>query len=77
MIAADLKAFKDLTKKSVRVIRYPYKSRIGGVGEKVFYKGYAIGFEEIIQHIFDVIPQEEIVENGIRRQKFSFLETAV
>ena len=77
MIAADLKAFEDLTKKSVRVIRYPDKSRIGGVGEKVFYKGYAIGFEEIIQHILDVIPQEELVENGIRRQKFSFPETAV
>lgn len=49
MIASDLKAFESLGKRSVRVIRYSDKSRIEGIGEKIFYSGYAISFEEIIQ----------------------------
>ncbi len=77
MIAADLKAFENLGKRSVRVIRYPDKSRMGGIGEKTFYSGYAISFEEIIQYILTVIPQTEVMENGIRRQKYSFPEMAI
>lgn len=77
MIAADLKAFENLAKRCVRIIRYPDKSRIGGIGEKPFYNGYAIAFEEIIQYILAVIPQEEIIESGIRRQKYRFPETAI
>ena len=67
MIAADLKLFEGLEKRSVRVIRYSDRSRVSGIGEKIFYSGYAISFEEIIQYILTVIPQEEIMENGIRR----------
>lgn len=77
MIAADLKSFEGLEKRSVRVIRYSDRSRVSGIGEKIFYSGYAISFEEIIQYILTVIPQEEIMENGIRRQKYSFPETAI
>ncbi len=77
MIASDFKKFEDLAKKSVRVIRYPDRSKLGGIGEKVFYKGYSIEFEEIIQHILDVIPQEESMVNGIRKQRYSFPETAI
>ncbi len=77
MIATNLKAFDGLEKRGVRVIRYPDKSRIGGIGEKIFYNGYAIVFEEIIQYILTVIPQEEVIEKGIRRQKYHFPETAI
>lgn len=77
MIASDLKAFDNLEKRGVRVIRYRDKSRIGGIGEKLFWGGYAIAFEEIIQYILTVIPQEEVMNNGIRRQKYGFPETAI
>ncbi len=77
MIAADLNAFDNLAKRSVRIIRYSDKSRIGGIGEKTFYRGYAISFEEIIQYILMVIPQEEFIESGIRRQKYRFPEMAI
>ena len=77
MIAADLKEFENLSKRSVRVIRYRDKSRIGGISERVFHTGYAISFEEIVLYILTVIPQEEVIEDGIRRQKYSFPETAI
>lgn len=77
MIATDLKAFETLERKTVRVIRYRDKRKINGLSEIVFSKGYAVGFEEIIQYIMTVTPQSEIVEEGIRRQFFDFPESAI
>ncbi len=77
MIAADLTKFEDLAKRCVRVIRYPDKSRLRGIGERVFDHGYIISFEEIVTHILTVIPQEEVIEGGVRKQKYSFPECAI
>ena len=77
MIAADLRKFERLSKRVVRVIRYPDKSRLGGISEREFSSGYVISFEEIVAYIMTVIPQEEIMERGIRRQRFSFPESAI
>lgn len=62
MIAADLRKFERLSKRVVRVIRYPDKSRLGGIGEREFSSGYVISSEEIVAYIMTVIPQEEIME---------------
>ena len=77
MIATDLKKFAGLSKRAVRVIRYPDKSRLRGTSEKEFSAGYVTSFEEIIQYILTVIPLEEIIVSGIRKQKYSFPETAI
>ncbi len=77
MIATDLREFENLRKRSVRVIRYRDKSRIGGISEREFQAGYAISFEDIVLYILTVIPQEEVIEGGIRRQRYSFPETAI
>ena len=77
MIAADLKEFEALERKTVRVIRYKGKRKIDGLGEKVFPRGYAVGFEDIVQYILTVIPQEEIMEGSIRRQIYDFPESAI
>ena len=77
MIATDLRKFEGLEKRAVRIIRYPDSSRLGGISEKYFSAGYVVSFEEIISYILTVIPQEEIVESGIRKHVFSFPETAI
>ncbi len=77
MIAADLKKFEGLSKRSVRVIRYPDKSRLGGISEHEFSAGYVISFEEIVSYIMTVIPQEEIMEGSIRKKQYSFPEKAI
>lgn len=77
MIGTDLKRFDDLSKRAVRIIRYPDTSRLGGVSERTFSAGYALSFEEIVQYIMTVIPQEEVMKGGIRKHKFSFPETAI
>lgn len=77
MIAADLKKFEGLNRRCIRIIRYPDKSRLGGIGEREFSSGYALSFEEIVSYIITVIPQEEVIEGGIRKQKYSFPESAI
>ena len=77
MVAADLKDFDGLERKAVRVIRYKGKSKLDGIGEKTFPRGYAIGFDEIVQFILTVIPQEEVMEGSIRKQQYSFPENAI
>lgn len=77
MIASNLTKFERLSKRAVRVIRYADKSRLDGISEREFTSGYVISFEDIVAYIMAVIPQEEIMEGGIRRQKFSFPESAI
>lgn len=77
LIATDMSKIETLRKRGVRVIRYPDKSRLGGINEKTFYQGYVLSFEEIVSYIMAVIPQEEIMDGSIRRQKYSFPEQAI
>ena len=77
MIAKDLKAFEGLTRKTVRVIWYKDKTRLEAKREKEFVSGYVVCYEEIIQYIMTIIPQEEVIIDGIRKNKTSFPEIAV
>jgi ATP-dependent DNA helicase RecG len=77
MIAKDLKTFEGLTRKTVRVIWYKDKTRLEAKREKEFVSGYVVCYEEIIQYIMTIIPQEEIIIDGIRKNKTSFPEIAV
>ena len=77
MIATDLRKFEGLSRRSVRVIRYPDKTRLAGIGEKEFSAGYVISFEEIVSYIMTVIPQKESIDSGIRRVVYDFPELAV
>lgn len=77
MIALDLHNFEGLKKKSVRIIRYAGKSRIEGVGERVFSKGYAISFEEIVEYLLTIIDQKEVMDGGIRKQVYNYPESAL
>jgi len=77
MIAKNLKEFEGLMRRSIRVIRYKDKTRINGISEREFTGGYATSFEKIIEYILTIIPQEEVIEGGIRKQAFSFPEEAI
>ena len=77
MIAADLAEFRPLVKRAVRVIQYKGDSRLDGIQERVFPKGYAISHEEVVQFVMAIIPKEEIIEGAIRRDAVSFPEIAV
>jgi len=77
LFASNLEAFEGLARKSVRVIIYKGKNRLHTVKEKNGRKGYAAGFEELIQYISDQLPTNEEVGKALRRQVKMYPEIAV
>ena len=77
MIAKDLKKFEHLHRKTVRVIWYKDDSRLEAFREKEFVGGYAFSYEEIVQYIMTIIPQEEVIIDATRKSMISFPEIAI
>jgi predicted HTH transcriptional regulator len=77
MIASSLKKFEHLARKAIRVIWYKSNNRLEAVREKEFAEGYACSYDDIIQYIMTIIPQEEVISDGIRKSVLSFPEVAI
>lgn len=77
LISKDLKFFEGLLHKSIRVIWYKDNNRLETIREKVFNEGYAISYEKIVEYILTIIPQEEVIEDSIRRTKLGYPEIAI
>ncbi len=67
LIAKKLDDFKDLKRKAVRVIVYENATRIRTIKEHVGIKGYAAGFEGMIDFINGVIPRNEVIGKALRK----------
>lgn len=77
LLAKDLNAFVHLKRKAIRVIRYKGNGRTNAIREQVFTKGYAIQFDDITDYIMTLIPQEEEIEGGRRKEHIMFPRKAV
>lgn len=77
MVAVDLGQFRQLAKRSVRVVQYEGRGRLGGVQERSFAKGYVIAYEEVVQFIMAIVPKAEVIDGATRRSEVSFPEIAV
>lgn len=79
--AKRLDRFPSLARKAVRVVTYRGTSRIETVrefprpGESA--KSYAAGFEDLIAHINSQLPQNEVIEQAIRREVRMYPEKAI
>lgn len=77
LFAKDLKSFKDLRRKAVRVIVYKETSRINALKEQEGVRGYASGFEGLVNYIMDQMPTNEIIENALRKKVKVYPEVAI
>ena len=77
LFARDLNQFKDLKRKSVRVITYKEGNRINAIREQEVGKGYAYGFEGLVKYLMDQLPTNEVIENALRKQIKVFPEKAI
>lgn len=68
LFAKQLSRFPSLRRKSVRVIAYDGPSRVGSANEKVVERGYASGFENLIDLLMAFVPVNEAVNSAIRTQ---------
>ena len=66
LFATNLGSFDTLARKAVRVIFYKGSNRIDALREKVFSKGYAVGFEELMEYITTFLPSNEEIGKVFR-----------
>ncbi len=68
LFAKNLETFDNLHRKVVRVIIYKGKGRLETVKEHQSKKGYAIGFEELVNYINDQLPTNEEIGTAFRKE---------
>ena len=66
LFASDIKHFSTLSRKAPRVIFYKDNSRLNAIKEKVLTKGYAAGFENLIDYINANLPVNEQIGEALR-----------
>lgn len=57
-----------LARKAARVVVYTGKSKLETKIDQVGGKGYAVGFQGLVQFIMGQLPQNEVIENALRRE---------
>lgn len=68
LFAKKLSDFPSLERKAIRVIKYEGNDRISSASkEQVGVKGYACGFEGLIEYINNLLPNNEILEAALRK----------
>jgi predicted HTH transcriptional regulator len=77
LFAKDLNAFSHLKRKAIRVIRYRGNGKTNAIREQIFTKGYAIQFDDITDYITSLLPQEEEIEGGRRKEHIMFPRKAI
>ena len=77
LFARDLGDFPHLRRKAMRVIEYRGNDRTKGLREQESTKGYASGFEELVNYIDSRLPSHETIEQALRETVRAFPEAAV
>ncbi|WP_460800809.1 ATP-binding protein [Microbacterium sp. GXF6406] len=67
LFARDLLDFPSVSRKATRVTEYRTTSRAEAIRDDTGKRGYAAGFERLMQYLAAVLPRSESVEGGLRR----------
>jgi ATP-dependent DNA helicase RecG len=77
LFAKNLPDFENVERKSVRVIVYKGKNKVETEREQIGGKGYAIGFEGLVDWINSQLPANEEIGKALRRETRMYPEIAV
>ncbi len=77
LFAKHLEDFRNLRRKAVRVIVYKSTNRLETVREQVGGRGYAAGFEGLIEYVNNLLPSNEVIEQAFRKNAPMYPELAV
>lgn len=77
LLAKNLDDFEDIGRKAVRVIVYKGKNKIKTEREQIGQKGYAVGFEGMINWINGQLPANEEIGRAFRENTRMYPEIAI
>ncbi|MEQ9403151.1 MAG: ATP-binding protein [Cyclobacteriaceae bacterium] len=77
LFAKDIEHFETLERKAFRVIIYDGKNKRKTIKEQSGKKGYAVGFEGLVNYIDDQLPTNEIIDSALRREVKMYPKLAI
>lgn len=77
LFAKKLESFDRLARKAPRVIVYEGTNKLKTKLDKPGMKGYAVGFQGLVEFINGLVPSNEVIEQALRREVKMFPEIAV
>lgn len=77
LFASDLSRFKHLERKAVRVVEYDGDGRIRTKREHQGHMGYAAGFEGLIGFLKNMLPENEVIGEALRKSVPMYPELAI
>jgi ATP-dependent DNA helicase RecG len=77
LLAKKLDQFPDLSRKAPRVVVYIGTSKLKTRSDITGNRGYAVGFQGLVSYVMEQLPQNEIIENALRRQVKLLPEEAI
>lgn len=77
LFAKDLRKFPKLSRKSFRVIVYKGKNKLDTIKDIQGNKGYAVGFDGLVNYINDQLPQNEEITKTLRKKVKMYPEEAI
>ncbi len=77
LFAKNLKDFESVERKSIRVIVYKGKNKVVTEREQIGVKGYAIGFEGLVDWINSQLPANEEIGKALRTDSRMYPEIAI
>ena len=67
LFANNLNDFEGLSRKAIRVIFYKGRDKTKTIREAIFTKGYASGFQQLVQFIKQQLPENEEIKKALRK----------
>ncbi len=77
LFAKELKSFHHLKRKAIRVIQYNGDTKLNTIKELTGNKGYAVGFENLIISINNLLPSNEVIKKALRHEEKMYPEVSV
>lgn len=77
LFARNVKDVGLISNKTIRVIKYAGNNKVKREGDKDGTKGYAVGFEGLVEYINTLLPKNEEIEKALRVETKTYPEVAI
>lgn len=68
LLAKKMENFEGVKRKAARVVVYSGESKLQTESDKTGEKGYAVGFQGLVSYVMGKLPQNEVIEDAIRKE---------
>lgn len=68
LLAKSLRNFDSVQRKAPRVVVYSGDSKLTTLSDLTGEKGYAVGFQGLVQYVMGKLPQNEVIEDALRKE---------